>query len=181
MNHELEDALEKQDWAKITKRLTAYAKRRLGRNGRIEDAYDIAAEAIRQVLDPEYRNWNPGNEDLLWHLQSTVNGILHNRWRTKSQTQEHLHDFGREHGDERFHADSDPIRRINAAQVLDKAFDHASAAGDDLAQRILLEAHDNVVEPKELAAKLKEPISRIYEARRRLKSYLDAVLQEQEA
>ncbi len=180
MNHQLEDALEKQDWAAIFKRLTAYALRWLGRNGRLEDARDIAAEAIRQLLDPEYRSWDPRDEDVLWHLQSTVNGILSNRRHTKSLSEERLHDFTSETSDERFHASNRLVDRIHGAQTLDKVFDHACAVGDELAQRIVLEAHDGVVGPKEVAAKLGEPISRIYEARRRLKGYLEVVLQAQE-
>lgn len=181
MNNPLDDALETQDWKKIIKRLTAYAKRKLGRNGKIQDAEEIASEAIRQVLDPEYRDWKPEECDLLWHLQSNVNGILSNRWRTKSKTEERLRDFKKETSDERFHADDNTVARIANAQALDKALDLAIAANDELAQAVIMEANEGLLEPQEVATKLGVAVGKVYEARRRLKAYLEeAVLQEKE-
>jgi len=63
----------------ILKRLTAYTHRCLGRGGRIQDAEDIAMQAITRVMDPEYRDWDPAEGPLLWHLQSEVNGISGSR------------------------------------------------------------------------------------------------------
>ena len=33
-------------------------------------------QAITRVMDPEYRDWDPAEGPLLWHLQSEVNGIV---------------------------------------------------------------------------------------------------------
>jgi DNA-directed RNA polymerase specialized sigma24 family protein len=177
MSTELEDSLEKQDWKEIVRRLTLYAKGRLGRGSSIHDAEEIAQEAIRIVLDPEYRQWDP-ETDLLYHLQSNVNGLISNRWKTKSRSQERLRDFTVEQGI------PDPsagvVDRIEASETLEKLLEHAISVGDELCQKIILEAVDGIVAPQEVAAKLGVKVGQVYEARRKLKKYIDTVLPKKE-
>jgi hypothetical protein len=71
------ERLEAVDWADVSARLTAYALRRLGRGGLIADAEDLSQRAILQLLEPDYKDWNP-DVPVLEHLRSTVNGLVRN-------------------------------------------------------------------------------------------------------
>jgi hypothetical protein len=71
------ERLEAADWADISARLTAYALRRLGRGAQIADAEDLSQRAILQLLDPDFKDWNP-DVPILEHLRSTVNGLVRN-------------------------------------------------------------------------------------------------------
>jgi len=53
-----------------------------GITGSLADAEDIAAEAVRRLLDSDYAGWDPNLEpDILRHLGSTVNGLISNESR----------------------------------------------------------------------------------------------------
>jgi len=183
MSTSSDDPFSKQDWKQIIKRLTAYAKRRLGRKATIQEAEDIASEAIRQVLDPDYRDWDPAKEELIWHLQSNVNGIINNRRRTKSLAMEQIRDFGSEASQGLTARDSrhECNEKHDASALLERVRACAAQKGDEVAEQvILLAAIDAVFDVKDVAVKLNVSVGKVYEARRRLKEYLEAVLPETE-
>ncbi|MFT3693985.1 MAG: hypothetical protein QM831_12650 [Kofleriaceae bacterium] len=160
------DALARADWGNVSRRLTLYAKRRMGA-ATMTEAEDVAAEAIRQVLDPMYRAWDPQRETLLWHLQSNVNGIVANRSRKKSRTQERLHDF-QERPDvlgPTVAVDDEPDDSLLTLHA------YAEDRGDQLACDIITQALQGVVSPKEVALSLGVPPQKVYDARQRLKRY----------
>jgi len=173
-----EDSLEGQDWDRIIKRLTAFAKRRLGYRARLEDAKDIAMKAISQVFDPEYRAWDPQTCTLLEHLRSEVNGIVSNSRRTRSRSEERF--FDAPEGGDSLESEDRTIDRIGSSQILNEVLDIASQRSDENAQLVLMEAVDGAIAPKDAAAKLNMPIGRVNEARRRLRDYYKAVLRREE-
>lgn len=166
----LDDALEQVDWASTLRRLTLYAKRRLGTEVTIEEAEDIAAEAVRQMLDPTYRGWDPQREQLLWHLQSNVNGLISNRRRKKALSEERLHDFSAK-PDVGMSPAPDPLPSISLADLAR----HATALGDHLAAAVVAAAIQGSSSPKEVALSLGVPAQKVYDARQRLKRYAVAL------
>ena len=174
------DELEKQDWNRILRRLTDYARWCLGFDGKIEDAEEIASEAVRIVFDPQRRNWDPAKDDLIWHLQSNVNGIISNRRAKKALSKERLLDFPAETTDSRFHSENPGVARLEQRNLLEAAHDHAGKLGDTHVQTLVLEALDGNVDAKDIAAKLNVEPQKIYDARQRLKKYLLAILREKE-
>ena len=87
-----DDLLAQQDWASLSKRLTAFAFRKLGKTSPA-DAEDAAQAAIRQVFDPRYQRWSPRKQpDLFLFLGSLVNGILSNQRRLKRTKVETLYE-----------------------------------------------------------------------------------------
>ncbi len=78
---DLRDRLEATDWGDATAKLVAAVHRMLGRKS-LAEAKDIAQDAIVQVLDPDYKDWDPSANELLDHLASVAWGIVHNRRRT---------------------------------------------------------------------------------------------------
>src|SRR5688572_17081193 len=68
------------DWREVARRLTLFAFRRLGSGAQRSDAEELAQEALRRFLDPNYAGWDVAVEpDLLRHLGSIVNGLISNR------------------------------------------------------------------------------------------------------
>ncbi len=88
-----DELLEGVDWAKIVQRLVLYAHRKLGHQVPLAEAEDMAGEAIRQFLDPEYADWDPARQTLEMKLGSIVNGLFQNRSRVKRTNSEISHDF----------------------------------------------------------------------------------------
>lgn len=179
MTAPVDDSLEGQDWDRIIKRLTAYARRRLGHSARLEDAKDIAMQAISRVFDPtKYRAWNPQASTLLEHLGSEVNGIVSNLRRTHSRSKEVISDTIEER--KSVASDDRIIDRLDSSRILESLLDIAIERSDEIAQQLLMEAIDGAIAPKDVAAKLTIPIGRVYEGRRRLSEYLEVVLRRQE-
>jgi hypothetical protein len=163
----VDEALAQADWADTFRRLSLYAKRRLGVSMPFQEAEDIAAEAIRQVFDPAYRAWTPQRETLLWHLQSNVNGLIANRRRKKSLTHEQLHDDLSSS-----YASPDELAVTpTLEQELSRLSGYAQEIGDKLASSVIALALAGTVSPKEVALVLGVPAQKVYDARQRLKRY----------
>lgn len=174
-----DDEIERHDWDDISRCLTAYARWRLGWNANIADAEETAQEAIRIVLDPDYREFNSAKEDLMWHLRSNVNGIINNRRTKKALAKEHLRDLQPNTSDERFHQKNPDVIRVQQRAVLEVLHDYAEAHGDVHAQTIVMNALSGDFDDVETAAQLRVPVQKIYDARQRLKRYLAAILREE--
>ena len=173
-----DDEIERYDWNLLSRRLTTYARWRLGWDAKVEDAEEIAQQAIATVLDPEYREWNPGQEDLMWHLQSNVNGIISNLRTKKARSMERLRDLQPETSDERFRQANPNAKRVERRLVLEVLHDHAEARDDTVAQNVVMDVLQGDFDAAELAARLKVPVQKVYDARERLKRYLAAILRE---
>ena len=173
-----EDEIERHDWHLLSRRLTDYARWMLGWNATAADAEEIAQQAITTVLDPGYRAWDPAREDLMWHLQSNVNGIISNRRTKKSLSMERLRDLQPETSDERFRQANPDVQRIEDRNVLEALHDHAAACGDDVAQHVVMDALSGDFDAGRLAERLKVPVQKVYDARQRLKRYLRLIHRE---
>lgn len=173
-----DDEIERHDWNDVSRRLTDFARWRLGWDANIADAEEIAQEAIRIVLDPDFREYNPAEEDLMWHLQSNVNGLINNRRKKKALAKEQLRDLQPETSDERFHQDNPGVKRVKERAVLEVLHDFAEARGDEHAQTVVMDALSGDFDDAETAAKLNVPVQKVYDARQRLKRYLAAILGE---
>ncbi len=80
------EQLEKVDWARTSVRLTSHAYRRLGTGRDWHVAEELAQEAIEQVIDPNYKDFDPADGSLFKHLGSVVNGLIQNRGRKKAES-----------------------------------------------------------------------------------------------
>lgn len=174
-----DEEIQRHDWNDVSRRLTAYARWRLGWNANIADAEEIAQEALRIVLDPDFREFDPAKEDMMWHLQSNVNGIINNRRVKKALANEQLHDFTRESSDDRFQKASPGVKRVQDHRLLEILHDHAEALGDVHAQCVVMSALSGDFDDAETAKKLGVPKQKVYDARQRLKRYLAAILREE--
>jgi hypothetical protein len=82
--------LEEVDWVDTTRRLTMFAFAATKRVS-MELAKDLAQEAMTQLLDPRYQDWDPEREPvLLTHLCNVVRGLASNRRRMHSVQRERL-------------------------------------------------------------------------------------------
>jgi hypothetical protein len=174
-----DELLDGVDWNKRFQRLVVFVHRMLGANVPLEEAEDVAGEAIRRFLDPEYAGWDPEREPSLErHLGSIVNGLLRNRIRVKATTHEVAHDFA-----------SSPVMAVvssPAPDPEDRAMDRSLARrarellenelrGDEDAEGVFLLEIDGISEPKEQAQALGLPIAKVYKARFRLGLAREAV------
>jgi len=168
--------LEKVDWPDVIKRLTVFAMKRLGSRGSLADAEDLAGQAIRQFIDPEYASWDREKEpDLLTHLGSILNGVLNNSLRRKAVEVERpleTPEAGRVAAD-----DPTAQRRIIAREDAARAIRLLSERikKDDLVESVLLLELDGIDRPSEQATQLDRPIAEVYKARRRLADHREAV------
>ena len=170
------------DWADIFRRLVLFAlKRRQARGvpGSLADAEDLAAEAIRLLLDSYYAPWNPHHEpDLLRHLGSTVNGLLSNELRTVRAKKE------RSISDPSILKSANEViaPNGNAAEVDEYrraiAMLERRVADDELIRRLLPLERDGITKAAAQAAQLEVGIDAIYKARRRLAGHRQAVRRE---
>lgn len=172
------DTWEGQEWDIILKRLTVYTHRRLGRRARLQDAEDIAMQAITRVMDPEYRDWDPAKSSLLWHLQSEVNGIVKNLRRTRSRTEEVITDPTGRNMQIEYH--SGIVDRINAGDILTAVLEIIVERHDEVAEQVFTQALSGIVAAKDVATACSMTIGQVNEARRRLSAYYKVVLLRQE-
>ena len=173
-----QEDLEGQDWSEISRRMTAYTLRRLGKGANVEDAKEIAQEAFTQLLSPDYRDWDPEEQpDLKDHLRSVINGLVMNRWRKRSGNETLVHQHPLESlpnpdpgGNQT--PESVAAERIDGRRALDLLLDRV--AGDGLCEGVILLFADGVDKPAEQAVRLDQPVAAIYNARRRLQGHLGA-------
>ena len=174
---------EKFDWADISRRLTLYAKRRLGTRGNWQDAEQIAQEAIAHLLDPNYADWDSQKQpEILLQLQSIANSVLANYVRNwdncrvthnapdklslivekQARTESALSTDG-----------SDRSTNHDARKVVNLLSERLSQ--DQLGQEVLLLQMDGIDRPSEQAAALQRSVKDINNARRRLDGHLQAI------
>jgi DNA-directed RNA polymerase specialized sigma24 family protein len=165
--------LETASWDEIARRLSLFARRRLGSRGTMEDAQDLAFEAIRRALDPDYADWDPGAQpSLLRHLGSVVNGLIQNRTRSRAlalasaRKPETLDVVG-----------PSPEDGLSARQQTERALELLSSrlGADAVARSVLALTLDGIDKPRHQAERLGAPVGDIYNARRRLDGHIDAV------
>ncbi|MDD5308694.1 MAG: hypothetical protein PHU25_15360 [Deltaproteobacteria bacterium] len=173
------DTSESIDWGAASKRLTLFVQRRLGCRGSIDDAQEIAQEAIRRFLDPNYADWDTTKQpDLFLYLGSIANGVIRNRIRHSSTTTEEVTDMTPREMQVGISApDLSPEHRAASAERARRAIDVLLERldGDDLGQKILFLVLDGVDAAPEQAARLKVPIGAVYKARHRLNQHRQAV------
>ena len=167
-----ESAPEDTDWNAIYRRLVAYGivHHRLS----LEDAEQVAQEALGRFFDPAYAAYDPQtHNDLLRFLRSTVNGIVVNQHRRQASSADW---FVRSVG----LVETEPspedyaIAAEHAHIVLEKLTQRTAA--DPLARRIIATTLDGIHGATEQAETLGVSIEEVYRARRRIKDYLAAVV-----
>ena len=170
------------DWADIFRRLVLFAFRRgqlRGAAGSLADAEDMAAEAIRRLLDSDYADWDAGREpDLLRYLGSTVNGLISNTSRAaRLRVERSLSDPSILQSAERTmtsSAKNDEVEECQRARLL---LDRR-VADDELMRGLLALENEGITKPAMQATRLELAISVIYKARRRLTRLREAVRRE---
>jgi hypothetical protein len=172
------------DWVDIFRRLVLFAFRRRqirGITGSLADAEDIAAEAIRRLLDANYAGWDPTLEpDLLRHLGSTVNGLISNESRSaRLRVERSLSDPAVFRSAERITAPGDQTEAGDECQRALRLLE-ARVADDELMKRLLSLENGGVTKPATQATQLRVSVEVIYKARRRLARHREAVRRELE-
>ena len=172
------------DWADIFRRLVLFAFRRRqvrGITGSLADAEDIAAEAIRRLLDSDYAGWDPNLEpDLLRHLGSTVNGLISNESRgARLKVERSLSDPSVFRSAERIAASGDKMDETDECQRALRLLE-ARVAGDELMKGLLSLENGGVTKPAMQATQLRVSVDVVYKARRRLARHREAVRRELE-
>lgn len=163
------------DWGAISKRLLAYALRRLARCSRAlateENAMEIVHDAIVHLLDDEHRDWcpdaPPSEASLLLHLGSEINGIIVNRHRKRLRRPPEVT------ADERLGVASngaDPASSLEAGSLLARAKEVLRPHPD--ARTLLGLFQEGCTEPADQAQTLQWPIRRVYKARERMRAKL---------
>ena len=74
------DSLEGANWRDLFPRLVASAHRMMRKRRPLSDAQDVAQKAITQLLDPDYKDWDPEEKKLEEHLESVAWGIIRNQY-----------------------------------------------------------------------------------------------------
>ena len=170
------------DWADIFRRLVLFAFRRgqlRGVAGSLADAEDIAAEAIRRLLDSDYADWDAGREpDLLRYLGSTVNGLISNASRAaRLRVERSLSDPSILQRAEQTMASNDKIDDVEECHRARLLLDRR-VADDELIRKLLSLEREGITKPAMQATRLELAISVIYKARRRLARHREAVRRE---
>jgi DNA-directed RNA polymerase specialized sigma24 family protein len=160
------------NWNKVYEHLVAYATghHRLT----LEDAEQVAQEALRRFFDPTYALYEPATHgDILRYLGSLVNGIVVNQYRRHASAADWFVGAGGPRESEGSPEDY-AIAAEHAHLVLEKLMDRT--ARDPLAQQLLRVTLDGVHGAAEQAKCLGVPVEHVYQARRRVKAYISAVL-----
>jgi hypothetical protein len=164
----LRESLESVDWGDVSARLTAAALRMLGRGGTLDDAKDFAQQAIVQLLDPDYKDWNPDERSLFEHLTWTTFGLITNRRRKRS---EYLTDALDHAVAKRESPDLRSLERdITYREIHDKVFDGLRERFADKAlETALVELFaEGINLPREQVRELGQPYGTLYRARQRV-------------
>lgn len=168
-----DDDAARLDWARLVKRLTAFAMRRGAAD--LRDAEDLAQEAVTRYLTSLERRSAP---NALLDLGSIVNGLLQNRRRTKSLTMAVPTDPGAPGGPIATLAtdDTDPAASGDDRTWGRKALDLLLVAieQDEVAQEIVMAEWDGVEQPDH-PAHLGRTVTELKFARRRLRRAYDKV------
>ena len=160
------------DWNSIYKRLVAYGigHHRLS----LEDAEQVAQEALGRFFDPLYAKYEPqAHGDILRFLGSTVNGLVVNQQRRDAGSADWFVRSGALVETEPSPEDY-AIAAEHAHIVLEKLKQRTT--GDPLAQQIITKTLDGVHGAADQAEALGVSIEEVYRARRRIKDYLAAVI-----
>ena len=163
------------DWSDISRRLTLFVYGRLGRGRSMHDAEEIAQEAVRRFLDPNYAQWDQGREpSLVRHLGSIANGVLSDRRQRKSSSNEELRDVA---DMAEVDASEDVETRVASAEVAARSLAalRERLAKDRVALDILELIIRGVDEPREQARQLSLAPREVYNARRRIALHRDAI------
>lgn len=175
-----DELLEGVDWKDTFRRLVLYAHRKLGHQVPLAEAEDMAGEALRQFLDPEYADWDPARQTLPMKLGSIVNGLFQNRTRIKRTDNEIGHDFTSPTAtlpttSPELGPDARALSRAEGRRALTLLEEELK--GHDHAESVFLLECDGVSDCKEQAAALCLPIGTVYKARHRLGQAREAVRQ----
>lgn len=179
-----EEVLAGLDWPDLILDLTAFAHRRL-RGASVEEAKQLAMEAIRVFLDPDSTvMWDYKNEpDPSRCLGSIVNGLGSNYFRRKSTTEEvATDDVEVEMRPDGVREESSPEERVIACDLRRKVLSrvYELSARDDLVQTIVLLADDGIIDPDQQMEHLNVSKPQLYEARRRFQKLVAIVRRELE-
>jgi DNA-directed RNA polymerase specialized sigma24 family protein len=167
------------NWEDITVRLALYTARQLAARGSLQEAEEIAQDAIRQLVSAVADGAAediPATKVKAW-LRTSVDHLLANRSRTKARTMigstREATDFDAHEGKSVSHE-----RVIATDELGQQAMDRMLNAldGDDLAVGVLLLEVDGVTTAREQAARLERPVGDVYAARRRLGTARERVL-----
>lgn len=172
------------DWASVLKRLTLFAKHRLGSRGSFEDAEELAREAVSKLLKPSNMNKLSAfsQTEVLEKLGSIVNGDIQNNIRKKSFKTERLATTEDEHRRIFYNenrlietptAEDTIIQRERTQGVLRKL--EARFVGNELIESIYLLFLDGVETAREQSRNLGVDVVEIYKARRCLDGHIKAI------
>ncbi len=180
MDHE---GAEEVDWGVVAMRLTVYAYRRLKRIG-VDDASlaeDYASEAIRRHFDDTYADWN-GEDPLLHHLGSVVNGLVSNLRRKRARRPTH-HELDERRAMDGPNQDEDPEEQAGRKELAELALEalRERLDGDDVAYGVIEQLLVGEDRPRAIAAALELDVREVYNANRRLKKHYAAVRAELDA
>lgn len=161
----LDEFLATVDWNEVGARLTAFARRR---TGHVAEAEELVQEALSRLFDPKYKPWSPDTpslEGLVGHLRSTINGIVVDRHRLRERR-------GRSVDHEHVVLQS-PSTADASVRTADWECDALGRLnGDEEACQVFCLMVDDVQKAADQAAKLGWPVSKVYEARRRIRQKL---------
>lgn len=172
------------NWSRVCRRLTAFAKQRLGSRGTWVDAEDLSTTAISRLFDPDYKSWDPAVEpDLLRHLGSVVNGLISNLPRkTREVLLGDQPDEGASAQLLAAHQASGGAEwtegKVLATEILERIA--TVVEPDKLASKVFWLQVEGVTDARDQATKLGRPIRDIYNARRRLDAKVAAAKDEME-
>jgi DNA-directed RNA polymerase specialized sigma24 family protein len=172
------------DWGKLSKGLFVYCRRRHGLP--VEDANEIAQEALCRAVDPRRPRDPERYPDIKFWLQSIVNGLVSNRRRNAARKMEKLVENMPEapstdiagvavappRPDERV-LTADSARRA-VTKVLERV------KGNTLAEAVVLMMADGLDKVGDQASEQKVEVKRIYRAREKVAEVTAEVKREME-
>lgn len=164
------------DWADVSFRLVAYARRRLGKKASPGDAEDLAQAAVARLFDPSKKGWDPDVEpDLFRFLGSVVNGLLVDRRRKRREV------LGSD-GDREEAPTQDAETELAERQWRARAQRavRRRLEGDALGERLFDLMLEGCSAPADQTAATGHPIDDIRNARKRLRRHCDAAALEVE-
>jgi hypothetical protein len=166
------------DWKRITRELTAYVHRNLGKSFQL--AEEVAQESVTQLFDPRYIRWDPDKESLMAHLMNVAKGRVKNvRKRHDNKLQPTQDDELAElhfHNDDPDSLYGDKVERAEAFARMKQA-----VANDEIASAMLDLSKQGISEAAEQAAALEVDIVVIRNARRRIAAHSEKVAREMAA